>query len=52
MESAFYITYNPHFNEYHAIRKSSNCSIFCSKNKMDVIQWIAKKGQPYQLSLF
>lgn len=48
----FYITYNPSFDEYHAIRELSGCSVFSSKKKSDVKKWIAEKGQPVQLDLF
>lgn len=52
MNSQFVITYNPNFNEYHAIRISSGCSVYCNSSKLNVKQWIASHGQPIQLNLF
>lgn len=48
----FYITYNPHFEEYHAIREASGCSAFSSTAREDVVKWIAEKRKPIQLDLF
>jgi hypothetical protein len=48
----FYITYNPHFKEFHAIRTVSGCSAFSSKSYKDVVKWIEEKRKPIQLDLF
>lgn len=48
----FYITYNPHFREYHAIRETSGCSCYSSENRANVVKWIAQQRAPIQLDLF
>lgn len=52
MDNPFFITFNPHFNEYHVIRVISMCSVFHSKDKYDCQTWIAKHGGQIQLELF
>jgi hypothetical protein len=52
MWNCFFITYNPHFKEYHVIRNASGCSVFSSSSKMECQKWIAQNGQPIQLELF
>lgn len=48
----FYIGFNPHFKEYHAIRKASGCSVFSSKEREQVVAFIREQKQPLQLELF
>lgn len=48
----FYITYNPHFKEYHAIRELSGCAAFSNNDRRKVVEWIAAHGQPMEQDLF
>ena len=52
MNKPFELRYNPHFAEWHAIRVESQCSVFRSKSKDDVVNWIACHGMAIQLDLF
>lgn len=48
----FYITYNPHFKEYHAIRESSGCAAFSHTDRKKVVAYILAHGQPIEQDLF